>query len=170
MFRSVSLAARRLARRFARARRGVVSVEFAMLAPMFLLVVFSIFEVSLISLAKSGMQAGLSDTARLVRTGQGVSLDADEAIERVCALAFVPNCRDAMTVEQERFPFGVAGGAVTADEICELGADEIVLMRVRYAWTVVTPILRPFLGDANGERELVASMVFKNEGFGNGGC
>lgn len=163
----------RVRRRFGLFRRrddGVVAVEFVMLAPMFFLIVFATFEVSLITLAQSSMKTGLSEATRLVRTGQGQCFEDEDIIAAICRTAFMPDCEGGMAITKVRFPTGISGTTVVANQWSQLRPDELVLVRADYDWNVVTPILEPFLGDDEGLRLLTESFAFKNEGFLGATC
>ena len=150
--------------------RAATTIEFAFLAPMFFLVLLSVLEVSMISTTRASIKSGLADATRLVRTGQGQCLKDADAIKTICDMAFAPNCEGSMTLERERFPTGLSGASVAAASFNDLLADEIVLVRATYPWSVVNPMLRPFFGDANGEHQIQQSFVFKNEGFIRASC
>ena len=55
---------------FARNASGSTAVEFALVAPVFLMMMFSIFEVGWFYFANSVVDAAITDMARLVKTGQ----------------------------------------------------------------------------------------------------
>ena len=67
-----------LAARFRRLRRrlkadgikGSAAIEFAMVAPVFFVLLMGTIEAGVIFFAQSALQNALNDTARLVRTGQ----------------------------------------------------------------------------------------------------
>lgn len=141
-----------------------------MLAPIFFLILMAIFETSMISLAESGMRVGLSDLARVVRTGRGQCLTDEEARDLVCGKAFARDCGDDLVIERQRFPTGLGAESAAAAGFSDLGAEEIVQLRATYPWRVVTPIMAPLYGDENGELELSHSIVFMNEGFAGANC
>lgn len=124
----------------------------------------------MITLSKSSIRTGLTETSRMVRTGQGQCMTDGEAIARVCSAAFAPSCATRLAVERERYPTGLAGASVVADSFNELLADEVVLVRVTYPWEVVAPMLRPFYGDDRGNHPIRETFVFKNEGFQRVNC
>ena len=57
-------------RRFARADRGATAVEFAMIALPFLALIFSVFELGMIFIGSSAVEAATVSAARQIRTGQ----------------------------------------------------------------------------------------------------
>jgi len=52
------------------ANKGSVAIEFAMLAPVFLLILMATIETGVIFFAQSTLQNAVNDAARLVKTGQ----------------------------------------------------------------------------------------------------
>ena len=57
-------------REFGKDSRGSTAVEFAIVAPVFLMVMFSIFEVGWFFFANSVVDATVGDAARRIKTGQ----------------------------------------------------------------------------------------------------
>ena len=64
------LAPGRCLRRFARRQDGAAAVEFAFIAVPFLALLFAILETALVFFAGQTLEAAVSDSARLVMTGQ----------------------------------------------------------------------------------------------------
>lgn len=157
-------------RSFMRDVCGAMALEFVFLAPMFFLTLFAIFETSLIGLAKSGLKTGVAEAARQVRVGAAQCIDDRQAIEIICSLTFAPNCEDNTTITREVFSGGAGGGSTLAGSFEDVGRDEIVMLTAEYRWSVVTPILRPFFGDAAGDRILTERFVFKTEEFDVATC
>lgn len=178
---------RRLARRLRiRSRAGSAAVEFALIAPVFFLLLFAIIEVGIIYFAQSTLQHGADDIARLVRTGQAQSqsLTQAQARARVCTdIAPLIPCDGNLYVDVEAFdnfgsvvfspPLDPKGNANPLNNF-ELGAAcSVVLVRVFYAWSVFTPVLTPFLVDMAGNKRLLyTASAFRNEPFAQGisGC
>ncbi len=59
-----------LARRIRRREDGVTAVEFALVAPVFMFLVFAILETSLMYVVATVMQGEVALTTRIIRTGQ----------------------------------------------------------------------------------------------------
>lgn len=60
----------KVARRIRRREDGVTAVEFALVAPVFLFLVFAILETSLMYVVATVMQGEVALTTRIIRTGQ----------------------------------------------------------------------------------------------------
>ena len=103
-----------------RRQRGAAAVEFALVAPLFLVMMFSLFEIGWFFFSTSIVDASASAAARLVRTGQvqrwtvnqydgNSSIDdetdrAEALFDAVCeTLSGLGDCDKNMTVEVESF-------------------------------------------------------------------
>lgn len=178
-----------------RAREGASALEFAILAPVFLLLIFAITEFSLIMLVSNIMENATSITSRLGRTGYSeATLSREDTIRAQVeqrAGVFLDPAR--LTISAKSYSlFNQIGdaepwndtnhnGIAEAGEYTDIngngvydtdmgsagygGADDVVVYTVRYPWTILTPILREILGDANGEFPITAHAVVKNEPY-----
>jgi Flp pilus assembly protein TadG len=167
-------------------RSGSAIVEFALIAPVFFLMIFALMEIGIIFFAQSTLQRAANDVSRLVRTGQvqNGAMTQTQIHDRVCAdIAPLIGCDSNLRVDVEAFSnFGGetfsaplnASGNFNPDNAYSPGtACDVVLVRVYYAWTVFTPVLTPFLSDMNGDKHLLyAASSFRNEPFSSGvsGC
>ncbi|HWA04210.1 MAG TPA: TadE/TadG family type IV pilus assembly protein [Rhizomicrobium sp.] len=178
---------RALMRRWRRqSRAGSAIVEFAMIAPVFFLLLFSIMEVGIIFYAQSTLQFAAEDVGRLVRTGQAQNgaMTQGQVRNRVCTdiQPLIP-CSGDLFVDIEAFPnfTGIIfsppvdpnGNMIPLNNF-QLGqACSVVLVRVFYQWPVFTPTLTPFLSNlANKKHLLYAASAFRNEPYSTGisGC
>src|ERR1700730_5027278 len=66
----VSRAPRNLFRRFGRNRKGSAAVEFALVAPAFIALLFAILETGIMFFAGQYLQTITQDGARIIMTGQ----------------------------------------------------------------------------------------------------
>ena len=57
-------------RRFRRNRHGSAAVEFAMIAPMFIALLFAILESAMVFFASQVLETVTQDSARMIMTGQ----------------------------------------------------------------------------------------------------
>jgi Flp pilus assembly protein TadG len=152
MFRAFAKVARRIRRR----DDGVTAVEFAMVAPVFLFLVFAILETSLMYVVATVMQGEVALTKRIIRTGQ--LQQEDDAITAFCEtlcenLNNVLNC-DNVIIDVRTFDdFGEIDlddfvddeGNASGNQFTPGSAGEIVVVRVAYLYNIVTPYLDEFL-------------------------
>lgn len=171
-------------RRLRRQRRGVVAVEFALLAPIFFILLMGTLETALMYGASIVVDGAVNDSARSIRTGQA-QLSGDPIStfrNRLCnsLVAFV-TCGD-LTFDVRTFAdFSSITLTITLDEngdpvdengdlIVETfnpgGAGDIVMVRVVYIWDFITPLIGQLYnpGGANSVM-LVSSTVFRTEPF-----
>lgn len=168
------------------ARSGSAIVEFAMVAPIFFLLLFSIMEIGIIFFAQSNLQFADEIVGRLIRTGQvqGANLTQSQVRLIVCAKAtpLIP-CDSNLYVDIESFnnftnvqfspPLDQNGNMNQMNNFSPGGPCDVVLVRAFYAWRVFTPVLTPFLSNMAGNKHLITSAsAFRNEPYTTGisGC
>lgn len=178
-----------------RAREGVTAIEFAVLAPVLLLLMFAILEFSLIMLVSNVMESATSITSRLGRTGfieAGKSREQTilASIEKRAGTMLDAGKLSITAKHYEQFdqigdaePWTDTNGNGIADPgeyddingngqyDSDMGlagygdAEDIVVYTVEYPWQIMTPIMREFLGDAQGIFPITAHAVVKNEPY-----
>ena len=171
-------------RRFARADGGVIAIEFVFIAPAMLIMTFGLVEILISFLISTTLESATAAAAREIRTGvfqsdmQGKS--EAESIgtfkQNVCAgVAWLSgDCEGRLSVASRTFASFPAMQAAlpTLDESNACwqpgAAGNIVLVTVSYRWRVITPLLRPMLGETPDGYQTMRSMaVFQNEPFLN---
>ncbi|HWU55623.1 MAG TPA: TadE/TadG family type IV pilus assembly protein [Rhizomicrobium sp.] len=171
------------------ANKGSAAIEFAMIAPVFFLLLMGTIEAGIIFFAQSALQNSVNDTARLVRTGQAAcySLDANNLCQAMTASQFRAKvCNDVSVLLQNctidsngnsdlqfdvtAYPAGFTG--VTNSSPLSAGqnlpnltafnagnACDVVLVRAFYSWPVFTPMLNFFLANMSGNKHLIATAA-----------
>jgi Flp pilus assembly protein TadG len=88
-------------RRLARDRRGATAVEFAMVAPLFFALVFSVFETGWVMTQTVMLERSLDRTVRHLRVGgANAPKTYDAFVTQLCNETLViPNCRNRILVE-----------------------------------------------------------------------
>jgi Flp pilus assembly protein TadG len=197
----VTLAARfrRLCRRLkADGIKGSAAIEFAMVAPVFFVLLMGTIEAGVIFFAQSALQNALNDTARLVRTGQTgcyttdsggncVAMTQAQFRTKLCSEVslLLQDCNGAsLQFDVQAYPSGfssvsnsspLVGGTLPTLTAFNVGnACDVVLARAFYKWPVFTPGLGYFLANVGTSYHLLASAAaFRNEPFtaaAGGGC
>jgi len=174
-------------------KRGSAAVEFAIVAPIFLVMMFSMFEIGWFYFANSVVDASVADAARLIKTGQlqqssGTAEEHSDALfEGICdVLDKFGDCNDRLTVEVKKYASFEELSDDTAPATCadappgdidaiefEPGTEsEIVRVRICFLYTTVNPIVgmkhikAVKLGESGGnERRLISIMIFRNEPY-----
>ena len=161
--------------RFARARRGAVTVEFAFVSIPFLLLVFAIIELGLVFLVSMTLENAVIDVGRTIRTGEVQSAGGTAASFKtaVCTeMSWLGSaCDAALSLDVRTFSgFSASGSALNATKPNTPcwdpgGPGSIVMIRAYYNWPLVTPLLQTGLQTSNGKRMLTAATAFSNEPY-----
>jgi Flp pilus assembly pilin Flp len=170
--------------RFARDRRGAAAVEFALIVPIFLVLMFSILEAAYFFFVASAVDQANARAARLIRTGQaqgGSPIDRDAFFDEICeVVALFGDCDQRLTVDVARFADFDDLAADLSQPVCrdadqaaidaipfEPGAQrEIVRVRICYLHKTINPGLGLDLAQAaDGSRKIFSISIFRNEPF-----
>lgn len=182
-------------RRFWRADEGVSAIEFAVIAPILLLLIFGIVEFATIMLLANIMENATSISSRLGKTGYSASGKSREDTIRDSVIARAGNLiKPSQLVITSKYyeqfdqigdaePWNDANhnGIAEAGEYNDINgnghwdsdmglagygdAEDIVVYSIRYPWHVMTPIMRELIGDENGDFPITAHAVVKNEPY-----
>ncbi|GJL96150.1 MAG: hypothetical protein DHS20C05_25550 [Hyphococcus sp.] len=174
-------------RRFCGDRRGSAAVEFSIVAPVFLLMMFSTFEVGWFYFANSIVDASVSGAARQIKTGQvqrsgGSDADKFQALyDDVCDIVDTFGaCTNRLTVEVKSYTtFGELAADTAAATCADAPPDQvdaipfspgdelqIVKVRVCYIYTTLNPAIGINLAESgSSDRRLVSTMIFRNEPY-----
>ncbi len=182
-------------RRLWRANDGVSAIEFAVVAPVLLLLIFGIVEFATIMLVANIMENATSISSRLGKTGYAADGKSrsdtirDSVITRAGGL-IDPTKLSITSKYYEQFDqIGDAepwndtnhNGIAEAGEYNDINgngqydadmglagygnAEDIVVYTILYPWGVMTPIMREIIGNAQGEFPITARAVVKNEPY-----
>lgn len=150
--------------------RGVTALEFALIAPVFLLLLMGATEMSLILMAQHLMENATFNTSRLAKTGytengqtQQETLTAKLNTELQSMGSLIDITKVTMTAtsyaslsqigqpEQGQEGFGTA--------------QQVAVYRVTYPWRVFTPLLAHALDAADSQITLSSRIVVRNEPY-----
>jgi Flp pilus assembly protein TadG len=176
---------RRTLRGFIAARGGATMVEFAIVSMPFLALLFSILELGLIFMASTTIDSATTAAARQIRTGQlqqGANNNAAGFKTLVCGgmpWISAADCTANMSVDVRTFTSfsainvapPIAGNAIDQTQLqFDPGSScSIVLVRVFYPWTLITPVLEPGLPNLGANQRLLTTAVaFRNENYQQG--
>ncbi|HKQ46159.1 MAG TPA: TadE/TadG family type IV pilus assembly protein [Rhizomicrobium sp.] len=176
-------------RRRADADKGSAAVEFAMVAPIFLLIMMGTIEVGVMFFAQSALQNAVGNAARLVRTGQAAcftkdsggvcqTMTADEFRAKVCddVSTLLKSCgKDSSGNSDLQFdvktytsgfggmsnssPLDPAGNLPNMTAFDTGDACDVVLVRAFYRWPVFTPGLSFLMANMAGNKHLLSSAA-----------
>lgn len=164
---------------FARDRRGATVVEFALVAAPFLALIIALIQTFLVFFAQQMLESVVSQSARLVMTGQVQSAQMTQAVfkQKVCdQIVILFNCSGLMvdmqvatswTSANTGMPTLTYDGSGKVSNVWQYNpgdAGDIVVLRVMYEWPVVLGPLGFNLSNlSNGNRLIMSSAAFQNE-------
>lgn len=169
--------------RLAKDRRGASAVEFAIIAPVFLALTFSILEAGFYFFVTSTVDAANTKAARLIRTGQaaGGGINRDVFFNEICkTVRFVGNCDTRLTVDVARYSTFAELAADSSAPVCrdadpddvddipfETGNQrDIVRVRICFLYDGFNPGLGLNLERAgDGSHKMISTSIFRNEPF-----
>jgi len=171
------------------ANKGSAAVEFAMVAPVFFLLLMGTMETGVMFFAQSTLQNAVNDAARLIRTGQSACftkdandncqpMSADQFRNQVCneVIVLLKTCNkdvngnSDLQFDVNAYPNGFTGvsNASPLDVGQDLpnlnafntgGACNVVLVRAFYRWPVFTPGLAFLMANMRGSYHLLATAA-----------
>ncbi|HYM30043.1 MAG TPA: TadE/TadG family type IV pilus assembly protein [Candidatus Cybelea sp.] len=163
-----------------RCRRGGTALEFAMVGPLFLLLLLTVVELGYLLFVQSVLSGASREAARMIRTGQVQSApDPMTAFQNQLCLTvnLILPCKK---VVYEAFVFNSFGsvalpppkrdgaGNLQSNGFTPGGAGQIVAVRVQYPYTFIVPMVGQYLSPGGLGSMLVSStIVFRNEPFGS---
>lgn len=167
---------------FLRNKRGVVSIEFALLMPLFATLLFAFFEISLLMTRIVLLDDASAQVSRFIYTNTDEGLSRADIEGFICDnVMFFENCASNINIEATVIN-GFADTPNTAAECRDEGdtaftpsvsfdtggSSEVMFLRV----CITTDLIFPHFGfgDAlvktdNGRFQVVSTMAFANEPF-----
>jgi Flp pilus assembly protein TadG len=175
------LRAVRVVRCFVRREEGAAAVEFGLVVAPFLALVFAIMETAIIFFAGQALETAVSDSARLIMTGQAQTQGFNQAQFKnaVCAKIYgLFDCQAGVSVDVKTFsafanvsmpsPIDANGNFVNNFGYTPGGPGDIVVVRLFYQWPVYVSLMGFNLQNiSGGKRLLVATAAFRNEPYSN---
>ncbi len=158
---------------FRRDQGGATAVEFAFVAPILFLALFSIVEVGMLGMMSSGLDNAVADTSRRIKTGRDDSAASTGAFEdQICARmgGNMTECRSRLTISVQKFDRFTDANAIVstqpAGEFNKGSAGDIVIVKANYVWPLMTPfIVTAYHRDGPLQVTLGSRVAFKNEPF-----
>jgi len=171
-------------RRFGRNRKGSAIVEFALVAPVFIALLFAIFETAIMFFASQILETVTQESARQIMTGQAQAAGYTATTfmtNVVCPqIPAVLTCANiGVDVESDPSQFAnvgiatpVTSGAFDSTKLnFNMGAScSVVTVTLYYQWQVFVMGFVPNIGTLNGNKRLIsATAAFRNEPY-SGAC
>jgi Flp pilus assembly protein TadG len=146
-------------------RKGQTTVEFALVALLLLAFLFAIIDLAVMFYVNLTVHHAVREGARYAVVGQppgaGAGLARRDALRQKVLDSANGLCSGTNVVSGPTV--SVLTPANTSErEVLDTGqSNQIVVVRLTYAWPLMTPILRPFFPD--GKYTFTASATMKNE-------
>ncbi len=173
---------------FTRDRRGSPAVEFAIIVPVYLMMMFSLFEVGWFYFVNSTVDAAVGDAGRMIRTGQiqktfpnDPAKQFDAMYDVVCDVVDTfGDCAKTLTVEVQTYNSFADLAADTAAATCANappadiaaipfspgGEEQIVRARICFLYKSVNPAVGIDLTEQSSDkRRIVSTTIFRNEPY-----
>jgi hypothetical protein len=161
---------------FGRNCNGATAVEFALIFPIFFLMVFSIIEFGMIMTVQSIISSSALEASRYGTTGStygklgrdGKAITRKTLVEntindKISALPFYDQAKHPVTIQLSSL--GKIESPTSKTPITSAGGpDEVIEYKIIYTWDILSPIMYPILG-MDGKFNISASTVIKNESF-----
>ena len=180
--RSFSRAVRRsrFVRQFLRRdETGVVAIEFAFIAPIFLAFIFFLFQSGYIFFAAATLDDGVHEASRLIKTGQVDSSGMTQIQFRdfVCSFVSVPEteCKSKLVLDVDSytnfasidFTAPAVNGTLdnNASNYNPGGSSEIVLVKAFLPLNEFEWVHKLLNGSSSGAFVIASTAAFRNEPF-----
>lgn len=174
--RAAGACSRSLFGRLRRDQRGTTAVEFGLVAAPFLVLVFGLLEIFILSLAQQMLETAAEQAGRLILTGNAQSLSQTQFQQKVCSsIPALLNCNNIMVDVQVASNFSGANtsaptitynnnGTVSNQWQYNTGSPgQVVVMRLMYQWPVFNLLNLQLSNLPTNSRLLMATAVFRNE-------
>ena len=131
--------------------RGQALVEFALVIPLFLILLFGIIDVARYVYTNNAVGNGAREAARSGSVGIRPSPDCDGLTRQACVIAIagsrswgIPATAITTTVACQRYPAGVSTPTAIAVSACR--SNDLLTVRSSVNFTLVTPVIAQFFG------------------------
>jgi Flp pilus assembly protein TadG len=161
---------------FLRDERGNALLEFALVAPPFLLLLVGTLEVSMMFFASAVIEGATKEAARQIRTGQ-IQEAADPLVafqNELCgSLAGIIDCGRVVLNVQTFSSFSAVSMPIELDEDGEIvntgfapgGSSAVTVVRAMYRWRFSTPLIERAMPSGPSGHLLVSTVAFQNEPY-----
>ena len=150
-------------------RRGTVALEFALLSPIFFLLLMGIVEISLMIGAQQLLESAAYNASRLAKTGytatgQTQSQTVSQIVTNELSsygILIDPSLVTMTAANYSSFSSAASGGGAAGFG----GEQQIVVYTITYPWKLLTPIMSSIIG-TGGIVSLTSTIVVRNEPYG----
>ena len=160
---------------FARRQGGSPAVEFALVAPIFIVLIFATAQVAIIYLANAYLETAAEDAARMVLTNQTGSMTAAQFQTALCNnITALFTCSNIMvslspatsttSISTAAPTFNANGTLANSLPYTQPVPGQIAVLQVLYQWPVIgLPLGWNFANLGNGTYLMMSTQVFMVE-------
>ncbi|MCA3185886.1 MULTISPECIES: TadE/TadG family type IV pilus assembly protein [unclassified Cupriavidus] len=146
-------------------QRGASAVEFALVAPIFFLLLFSIVDFGAMMWANLTMQYAVREGARYAVTGQS-GLDAQGSRYNAVLDKIRSSSLGVYTMSNAKVATWVNGTSQSSGGAGMFGsAGDIVVIQVTCDWPLLTPVVAAFYQSTGGKYRFSVAATMRNEAF-----
>lgn len=160
-----------LIKKFVREKQGVSAIEFAVVGPVFFILILGLIEFGLLFVHKTMLTHSVQETAKTVQIGQAQCYSPVQFKREICdhhSLASTDAC-NRMTIRllgEKSGSFSRANNTTNSTVIDSVEGGEAVVLQVKYIYDWYVPFIGQLLGqDSNDEFILHHSEMFRTEYF-----
>lgn len=152
---------------------GSSAIEFALVAPMVIALLFGTVEVGAMEMMSVNLDAAVTKAARLIRTGNAARAGSGQAFaSQICASMSdtAANCTARLAFSVSKFTTfanaAQAAAAVPNGSFDAGGPGDIILIKATYTWPMILPLYGgEFTSSGASRAVLSAGTAFKNEPY-----
>lgn len=172
---------RKLIAPWVRNKEGTTAIEFSLLAIPYVFLTVGIIEMAMMFTTASMLEAATGSAARMIRTGQIQQATNDPATQQnmfrdaFCEFAVLVNCSQVQLEVINIGDFSSFGdfapsfdgdGNMVSQGFDSGGVSDVILIRVAYRYTLMTPFIGNLLGESGtNSRLFVSTVVLQNEPY-----
>lgn len=168
-----------LFRRYIDNIKGVIAVEFALVALPFIILMIGTLEMAVMFTSQSLLEGASANASRLIRTGQAQQSGDPQATfqQAVCdVVQTLIDCNElqyqVVSVDSFEDVDNFPDAELDADgnlqnQIFDAGDEnDVVLVRVVYIYQIATPMFQPLLSNMGSDtRAMMATVVLQSEPY-----
>ncbi|MEO3429709.1 TadE/TadG family type IV pilus assembly protein [Pelagibius sp. CAU 1746] len=159
-----------------RDERGNALIEFAFVAPPFLLLLIGTLEVSVMFFTSAVIEGATKEAARQIRTGN-IQATADPLAAfrgQLCDSLFgVIDCNQVVFNVRTFSSFAAVSMPIELDQDGEIvntaftpgGSSEVTVVRAMYRWRFMTPLIDRVMPSGLAGHLLISTAAFQNEPY-----
>lgn len=150
--------------------KGTAAIEFALISPVFLVLLIGVLEVGILMLVQTSLEMAVLQVSRYGRTGSTVSGQTSSQVALSLASTYSFGFANPAQMKLTVVPYASFSAIPPLSQVPLTGtqnfgtASQPVLYILSYDWTFFTPLIGKLIS-STGSINLTASTVIQNEPF-----